>query len=719
MSKSPQPVDASDRGPRLPYLPALDGLRAIALATVLAFHGGIGFVHGGYLPLTSFFVLSGFLITALLLAERARDGRTDLRRFWARRVRRLVPGALLGMALVAVYVAVNGDQVSPTVRGDAFASVAWVTNWRFILTGQTYADAFSDPSPFQHYWSLAVEEQFYLVLPLLFVGLFALGRGRRWVFGGAIAALAVASVAWMAHLFSPGDAPLRVYFGTDTRAAELLVGVLLALAMITRDGRLRQFSGTGRRLVDMAGLLALVASVTLWFVTREYDDRLYEGGLIGIALLAAVVVVAGTQPGTAVSRLLGVETLVWVGRRSYGIYLFHWPIFLWLDAESTGLAPVPLLVIRLALTTTLAHFSLRYIEDPIRTGEIPVRIGAVGWANATVAVATVVVLASGSLAPAVTLTTGAQEGELPPPPPPRVEITATSPPSTSTTSTVSSPTSPPDSTPTPVAPAPSSEPVADAGLSPAVSIPTAGAPRPIPSTTTTTSTVPAGPVRVMVVGDSVARNLATGLRQWQETGADIVTYDASINGCPISRGGARHVQYGEWVVHPACGWWATDELDKRLAEFAPHVVVVHSGINEMYDRSHPSWSGIKLPGDLVFDRFIADEWAAAAGRFASTGAAVLWADLPCVFADGSPGKVTNEEADERVGYFNAAFMPPLAQRTGIDLLDFNRQLCRDGYATTVAGVSDARPDGWHLSDEAALALTQGWLGPRVLSAGRR
>ena len=166
---SPAPTVAATDG-KMPYLPALDGLRAIALVAVLAFHAGFSWIHGGYLPLTSFFVLSGFLITSLLLLERGRKGRIDLVAFWGRRARRLVPAAILGLGLVALYTASIGRSV-PGLRGDVFACLGWVANWRFIFVGRSYADLFGDPSPVQHFWSLAVEEQFYLVLPPLAVGL--------------------------------------------------------------------------------------------------------------------------------------------------------------------------------------------------------------------------------------------------------------------------------------------------------------------------------------------------------------------------------------------------------------------------------------------------------------------------------------------------------------------------------------------------------------------
>ncbi len=354
VEESAPPTVAAAEG-RMPYLPALDGLRAIALVAVLAFHAGFTWIRGGYLPLTSFFVLSGFLITSLLLLERGRSGRIALATFWGRRARRLVPAAIVALGLVALYTAAVGRSVAG-LRGDVFACLGWVANWRFIFVGRSYEDLFGDPSPVQHFWSLAVEEQFYIVLPPLAVGLLFLGRGRRWLLAVVTTLLVAASTITMAWLHDPGEPPLRAYFGTDTRAAELLVGVLLALVLIGPNG-LRRLTGVTKWIVHVAGTAALAVTVTLWFTTREYDDRLSEGGLLGIALLAAVVVASATQPGSPVARVLSLWPLAALGRISYGVYLFHWPLFLWMNEDRTGLEGGPLFALRMAVTVGLATAS--------------------------------------------------------------------------------------------------------------------------------------------------------------------------------------------------------------------------------------------------------------------------------------------------------------------------------------------------------------------------
>jgi peptidoglycan/LPS O-acetylase OafA/YrhL len=214
---------------RLPHVPALDGLRAFAVAGVLLYHGGAAWMPGGFLGVDVFFVLSGYLITSLLLAEWTSSGRIDLKRFWLRRARRLLPAAVLviGVSLAVAAVFLPGD--AARMRGDALASLLYVNNWHAILADQSYFAAFERPSLLQHLWSLAVEEQFYLLWPIaLGGGLVLLGRARLV---GAIAALALASALLMAWIHAPGDDPTRVYFGTDTHALPLLAGAPVSSSM--------------------------------------------------------------------------------------------------------------------------------------------------------------------------------------------------------------------------------------------------------------------------------------------------------------------------------------------------------------------------------------------------------------------------------------------------------------------------------------------------------
>jgi peptidoglycan/LPS O-acetylase OafA/YrhL len=348
------------------YVPGLDGLRAIAVIAVLLFHADFAVASGGFLGVSLFFTLSGFLITTLLLHEHAAGGSIDLRRFYARRVRRLLPAAyacLLGVAALAGFWSAEQQR---NLTGDLVASVLNVANWRFAFSTTDYQDIFlGAPSPVAHFWSLAIEEQIYLVLPV--VVLVALAGGRRrlaWVTGGLIAASVAATL-----LTTDRD---LVYNATYTRAAELLVGVALAQLLFARGDRFATSSVRRRRVWAVAGSAALVGFGLLVVMASLDQAWVYRGGLLGVALGSAVLIAAVLDEGFA-SRLMSASPLVAVGRVSYGIYLFHWPVFLLLDPARTGLDGVPLFVLRCLVTGALTILSYRLLEKPVRQGSLITR----------------------------------------------------------------------------------------------------------------------------------------------------------------------------------------------------------------------------------------------------------------------------------------------------------------------------------------------------------
>ncbi|MEL7207370.1 MAG: acyltransferase, partial [Actinomycetota bacterium] len=248
--------------PSLVYEPGLDGLRGLAVLGVLLFHGGFSWAVGGYLGVSTFFTLSGFLITSLLLREREATGTISLKGFWGRRFRRLMPASLVALAGIVVYGLLVADQAQLNdLRGDVLAALAYVANWRFIFQDQSYADLFTSPSPVQHFWSLAIEEQFYFVFPLLAAGVLTVGRGSRQIFMVVLGLGAVASTLLMVSLHEPGLETTRVYYGTGTRAVELLTGALLATIVAGNPFR---FRALGRRLVTVAGLLAGALCLFWW-----------------------------------------------------------------------------------------------------------------------------------------------------------------------------------------------------------------------------------------------------------------------------------------------------------------------------------------------------------------------------------------------------------------------------------------------------------------------
>lgn len=406
---------------RLRYLPGLDGLRALAVIGVLLYHAEVPWAPGGFLGVEMFFAISGYLITALLLGERLGSGTIVLRDFWMRRARRLLPALYLLLAATAVYAVLFLPHDLVQLRGDLVAALLYVTNWFFIFHDQSYFAFTGRPPLLQHLWSLAVEEQFYLFWPLVFGGLMKVWGNRRdrTRLLAAVAGGAVASTLLMAILYHPGQDPSRVYYGTDTRAAGLLIGA--ALALVWSPWRLTpRITLGGRMLLDAAGVAGVaLLCVYMWKIT-EFDTWLYRGGFALVSLTTALVVAVAAHPGADVGRrVLGVGVLRWIGIRSYGIYLWHFPIFMvtrpGLDQDL--LSGYPLLIVRVAITFAIAEVSFRYVEQPIRHGAlgrfwrglsessheyrtmVARRSAAIGAVSLLVAALVVVGLANGKPAP--------------------------------------------------------------------------------------------------------------------------------------------------------------------------------------------------------------------------------------------------------------------------------------------------------------------------------
>ena len=355
----PKPVSAKGR-----YMPGLDGLRAVAVLGVIAFHLGLPMAQGGLLGVGVFFVLSGYLISDILIDQWERLGSLDLRGFWLRRARRLLPALVVLLSAVAAYVTLVDPARLGELRGEVLAAALYVSNWWYIFHHVSYFASFGPPSPLTHLWSLAVEEQFYLVWPgLLWLGLRFL---PRWALFVATLALAIASAVTLGVLFHSGAGPDRVYYGTDTRAFALLLGA--ALAQVWPSRRVGQVSQRLRLPLDLLGFGGLVAVLVLFAATGERDPFLYPLGLALLSLATAAVVAAATCPGCRVARVLGTEPLRWLGVRSYGIYLWHYPVIaLTTPVGQTGFSPLQA-GLQVAVSILLAALSWRYIEEPIRQG---------------------------------------------------------------------------------------------------------------------------------------------------------------------------------------------------------------------------------------------------------------------------------------------------------------------------------------------------------------
>ena len=358
-------------GKKRRYITGLDGIRAIAVIMVLSYHLKLSLFKSGFLGVTVFFVLSGYLITGILISEVEEEGTIDLKNFWLRRIRRLVP-AVMSMAVVIIFVSAVVNRVIFT-KGckDFLASVLGFNNWWQIFNKVSYFEAAGVPSPFTHCWSLAIETQFYLIYPLILLGIYKLaksrgeGRAKRGLlFAGVTLLLALISVILMIVLFDPQKDASRVYYGTDTRAFSLLFGALLAI--------LWEYRMVPRRLsasVNMVlGSVSFAALLVMTIAINGSSNFWYRGGQFVGTILTVLMVYAVSGRKTWLSRFLSNPVLKWIGDRSYSIYLWHYPIILLI---SKGIkASWWITLIEIVLSVVLAELSYRFIETPIRHGII-------------------------------------------------------------------------------------------------------------------------------------------------------------------------------------------------------------------------------------------------------------------------------------------------------------------------------------------------------------
>ena len=356
---------AARAAPSLGHVPALDGLRGLAVLGVVAFH--VGWIDGGYLGVDAFFVLSGFLITSLLLAEHDRRGRIALARFWGRRARRLLPAMLAMVAVVLVWTMAADRAQLDAVRGDAVATLLYVANWHEIATTSSYWAIFDAPSPLQHTWSLAIEEQFYLAWPLVVggVALVAVRLRRRLapVLGVVAVGAAAASYALMAALYDEGDAS-RAYFGTGSRLGAIVLGAALAALLGRR--LLQPGPALGDRRLDVAAMVALAVLAWAWVSVEGTTPWLYRGGFALLGLAVVVVIAAACRPGIVATGLAW-RPLRALGLISYGLYLWHWVVIAILTEARTGLHGLSLDLVQLVISLAAALASFWFLEQPIRT----------------------------------------------------------------------------------------------------------------------------------------------------------------------------------------------------------------------------------------------------------------------------------------------------------------------------------------------------------------
>jgi peptidoglycan/LPS O-acetylase OafA/YrhL len=669
---------------RLAYLPPLDGVRAFAVVAVMMFHGGLSFMNGGFMGVDVFFVLSGFLITSLLVGEWRESLTIKLGAFWARRARRLLPALLLMLLFVAFLASVIVPKGTyGALRLDALSTLFYVSNWHFILVNSNYFNETAAASPLLHTWSLAVEEQFYLIWPLVVLGVLHFTRNLRALFLLCCAA-AIGSALWMNHLFGGAASTNRVYLGTDTRSQCLFIGCALAVGLVLltqhshEEGRLKQgelwrpASVAGRALCALAGIAGAAGAIAIWVGTSETDAFPYRGGffLIGMAT-AAVILSAVGAPRSAVPRFLALPPIRYVGQISYGLYIWHWPLFIWINHARTGLSGYPLFAVRVLVTFGVSVASFHLVERPIRRGTFIRQWRA--WVAVPAGVAVVVA----ALAAATTGTSAVASTTLPA----NVGTTGTGGPTTTT--------SPPGSVP--------------------------GEP----------------PVRVLLLGDSVALTLGLGLgAPAVQQKYDFVLSDEGILGCGVVDGPEVELLGVRDSSAPPCNGsplvagsppdsqpWPYQWL-KAMNEVHPNVAVLLAGHWEVVNRVYQGkWTNILNP---QFASYVKTQLEAASTLVTATGSHMVFLTAPCTDEGEQPdGAPWPEDDPARLAVYNRLVREVAAAHPLTDsVVDLFGAACPKGnYTTTLHGVAIRLSDGVHFSIVGGTVLAPA-LMPGIIAAGR-
>ena len=643
------------------HVTALDGMRGIAVLLVLFFHFKIGPFRGGFAGVTVFFTLSGFLICSRTLTEVGRNGGFAVKDFFERRIRRLAPAAIVCILAVVIATHLLGTREQRgSITGDALGALANVANWRFLVNGTSYADLFAAPSPLNHFWSLAIEEQFYLFFPVAVWLLLKLPRRARAI---AVALLVSVTLEWSAHAASSASSYNRFYYGTDARMSELLIGVIAALALSYWRIPLHRPAGRQRFTVTLlaaAGLATIVAGALTY---RNGGVSYQHGGSVIIALATAVLIIGGLEGANGVARLLSARWLVWVGKVSYGAYLYHWPIFA-LSGKNWGpLSGLSLGLAQLGLSLLLAGLSFRFLESPIQRRRFaPVRpILLRYWLRALAGVAL--------LAVALTLVNPVKGAS-------RFSAAASQTGAGTAGATV-----------------------------PGLQIPAQAKAK--AGTTVAPSNAAVRPLRVLVTGDSTARVVANALVTYQNAHPKALqVLDLSLPGCPVTPTDLIRNYSGEAGQNVSlCAGWQTT-FAQQIKAFKPDVSAVFLSVMEQTDqRTYAgSWENLLDP---TYRAHQEAEFIKFADLLTSTGAPVFWADAPYVKFQLDLPWLSDSPA--RTDELNQMYRDIAAKDNKITIADYASKLNKPGHVVDTS----VRPDGIHMTDAWAEKVATSWLLPSL------
>ena len=659
----------------------------MAILAIMAYHSGVpGIDVGGYFSQDAFFVLSGLVITLVLLREWGGTHRIGLGGFYAGRIRRLLPALFLMLICVTVFVSfVAPPGQYPGYREDALAVLGYFSNWHFIATSTNYFAMSAAPSLLTHTWSLAIEEQFYLVWPLVLVGILWLCRRHRFLGLYVVFAVsmggALVSTAWMAWLYREGAFSTRLYFGTDTHAQSIMVGCALAAVLTWVRARREDDSlvpvarsTAARRILAGAGVAAAAALGWQWTHVGSATHFAYEGGfLVGAVLTAIVLASVATAPKGPVALALSWPVLTYLGTISYGMYLWYFPVFQVVDEVRTGRTGLSLFAIRVAVDIVIATASYFLVEQPIRRGAL-FRARGIGWAPR--------VRTLGLLASSLVITLGVVVGTT-------------------------------------------------AGSSASFAIPVSSA-RSSPSPFPSPSPGP-GVTRLLVVGDSTALTLGNALPT-VGNGWDAAIDEQGTIGCGLAIGplildhgvvGAPGAPCDS--ATPVDEQWPA-RLEGLVASDRPDVVALLAGRWEVTDRVYDGqWTNILAP---AFQQYVRNQIQLAVEIGTASGAHMVLLTAPCYSSGEQPdGSPWPEDSPARLAAYNQQLVKVAAEFPGqVSVVNLNAMVCPGGqFESVIDGVTVRAPDGVHFpyfqfgdpdasapDDLAQVNAFATWIGPKLM-----